>query len=341
MVIGGRWLLCLVAGSVATVLNGAERISLVWPTPNPAYAAGKPLEEYVQPTISGRVESGLFGCVRNGGSRFHEGVDLKPIARDGRGEALDPVFSVMEGVVVHVNREAAKSSYGRYVVIEHRRAVPAVVTLYAHLGAIPEAVRPGLAVRAGETIGRMGRSARGNHIPKDRSHLHFEIGLWLSEDFQSWYDWKRFGSPNDHGVMNGMNIIGLDPIDFCNRYRTGAVTDFQSYLNQLQTACTIRVASEGVPDFVRRYPSLFQGKLPAGGVAGWEIDFTSFGLPVRWRALAAGDSALKDAGRGKVVFHHPTVVEQHGCRDLLRRSRGEMVPGNDMNQVLELIFGFR
>ena len=65
--------------------------SLIWPTPNPAFQNGKPIEAYVQATVSGRVESGLFGCVRNGGSRFHEGLDLYPIKRDGRGEAVDPV----------------------------------------------------------------------------------------------------------------------------------------------------------------------------------------------------------------------------------------------------------
>ena len=52
--------------------------SLIWPTPNPAFQNGKPIEAYVQATVSGRVESGLFGCVRNGGSRFHEGLDLYP-----------------------------------------------------------------------------------------------------------------------------------------------------------------------------------------------------------------------------------------------------------------------
>ena len=54
---------------------------LIWPTPNQAFQRGEPIEAFVQPTVSGKVESGLFGCVRNDGAKFHEGLDLFPIQR--------------------------------------------------------------------------------------------------------------------------------------------------------------------------------------------------------------------------------------------------------------------
>ena len=57
----------------------------------------------------------------------------------------------------------------------------------------------------------MGRSAGGYAIPKDRAHVHFEIGLKLSDNFDSWFTWKKFGSPNQHENWNGMNLMGLDP----------------------------------------------------------------------------------------------------------------------------------
>lgn len=337
-----RTLLVLVGLLVA--VNGTEageRLQIVWPTSNPAYAAGKPPENYFQPTVSGLVESAGFGCVRNSGGRFHEGLDLKPIARDARGEAIDPVFAVMEGVVLHTNRIAGNSSYGRYIVIEHRQVTPAVITLYAHMASIAEEVQPGAKVRMGQTIGVMGRSAGGYTIPRERAHLHFEIGFWISENFQSWYDWRRFGSRNHHGHLNGMNLIGIDPLDFFDRFRSGQVTGFQSYLNSLPVAYTVRVRSNGIPDFVRRYPSLVEGSIPVGGPGGWEIDFTSYGLPKRWRALAADAPSLSRGGRVEVVAHNAEVAAIHACRNTLRHQRGGVTIGSHTERMLQLLFDFR
>ena len=67
---------------VAHVARAAERLEIVWPTPNPAWANGKPLGDYIQHAGSGAPESGLFGGVRNGGTQFHEGIDIKCLTRD-------------------------------------------------------------------------------------------------------------------------------------------------------------------------------------------------------------------------------------------------------------------
>ena len=97
----------------------------MWPTPNTAFREGNPPHTFIQPTEKGTVESGLFGCVRNDGTRFHEGIDLNAVSRTGKGEAADPIFAVMDGRVVYINRSAGKSSYGRYLVIEHVASEPA------------------------------------------------------------------------------------------------------------------------------------------------------------------------------------------------------------------------
>lgn len=328
---------CLLLAS-AVALQGEERLSIVWPTPNRAYAAGESPEHYVQPTISGRIESAFFGCVRNSGARYHEGVDLKPTVRDKRGEAADPVYSVMDGVVRYANQTAGNSGYGRYVVIEHQETVPPVTTLYAHLSRIDDAVTPGARVRSGQTIGIMGRSAGGYSIPRERSHVHFEIGFWISEEFQDWYDWKKYTTRNRHGVFSGLNIIGVDPIDFFDLYRKGEVRGFQSYVERLPIAFTLRVKTDKIPDFVRRYPSLVQGAVPPGGAAGWEIDFTSFGLPKRWRALEIPPDQTE---RVRVVAHDPAMVAQHACRKALRIQRGVASIGSHTERTLQLLFGFR
>lgn len=332
-----RAVFALLLGFVGAA-KAAEPIQIVWPTPNPAYAQGLGAENYVQPTVSGRVESGFFGCVRNSGTRFHEGVDLKPVTRDRQGEATDPVYSVMPGVVLHVNQVAGNSGYGRYIVVEHRHVDPPVITLYAHLSKIGEEIRAGAELKAGQTIGIMGRSAGGYTIPKERAHVHFEIGFWVSERFQSWYEWKKFGSKNTHGPWNGMNIIGIDPLDFYDRFRDGTATDFHSYLTQLPVAFTVRVKSDRIPDFVQRYPSLARGPMPIKGPRGWEIDFTSSGLPKTWRALAA---APEQKERVRVIEHDPAVIALHRCRNAVRVQNGRATIGSQAEQTLQLLFGFR
>ncbi|OHE82517.1 MAG: peptidase M23 [Verrucomicrobia bacterium RIFCSPLOWO2_12_FULL_64_8] len=324
----------------ATAAAG-PRLEITWPTPNTAWLEGRPAAEYLQPTVSGEVASGGFGCVRNDGFQFHEGVDLKPVARDARGEPRDKVFAVLPGVVRYINTSAGDSSYGRYIVIEHTGVEPSVLTLYAHLRSPAPGLRVGAGVERGQVIAIMGHSAGGYAIPRERAHLHFEIGVWVTRDFQAWYDRKRFGSPNEHGIWNGMNIIGLDPLDFYNHFRTRAVNDFQEYFNQLAAAARVRVVTRRTPDFIRRYPALLRQSMPAGAIGGWEIDFTWFGLPFAWRPLTAMDTAGRKDGEVSVVTADRTAIARYRAKVLVRPRGAGYAVGKDLDMVLEQLFGLK
>ena len=63
---------------------GQGEPALFWPTPNDAFYKGKGVESFIQPTAGNTVSSGLFGSVRNGGYRFHEGLDMKAVQRNRR-----------------------------------------------------------------------------------------------------------------------------------------------------------------------------------------------------------------------------------------------------------------
>ena len=69
--------------------RAADRVEFTWPTPNPAWAEGRPIGDYLQQAGSGDPESGSYGGVRSGGAQFHEGIDIKCVARDRRGEPTD------------------------------------------------------------------------------------------------------------------------------------------------------------------------------------------------------------------------------------------------------------
>ena len=315
------------------------RIELVFPTPNESWTTGH-LASFVQPTVSGDPESGLFGCVRTGGTQFHEGLDIRPTARDRQGEATDPIFAAMDGIVRHVSLSPGKSSYGRYIVIEHPDQQPAVYTLYAHLARAEPGIRPGTRVRAGQTIATMGRSAGGYAIPKERAHLHFEIGLRLTDDFASWFEWRKFGSPNDHGVYNGMNLLGIDPLDFLRKWRAGRVTSFQQHFDQMRPIVKVRVVTTRVPDFIRRYPELLRRPIE-GLVGGWEIECNDTGLPFAWTPLPMAEVRGRAANEVSIVWVDAAAERAYRCKQLVKPRRGDHLPGDDLRTMLQLVFGVR
>jgi len=302
-----------------------------WPTPNTSFLDGRSLAHFAQPTESGALQSALWGCVRNGGSRFHEGIDLKALSRDHRGEATDAIFAFDKGAIQYVNRDPSKSSYGRYIVIEHSHWMPGLVTIYAHLAQVPSRFAPGTNVSAGERIGTMGRSA-SYAIPKERAHLHFEIGLWLGPAFQKWYDVQDFDTPNDHGVYNGMNIIGFDVWAILNAIHDGKADSVNDYFATLSTAVSVRVWNASIPDLLRVSPELMVNTVLPADHAGWEIDLSASGVPLRFQALSTVDRS--GLGITQLVFQNSRLLTGNSCISLVRSGK----PSPRLNSLLRRLF---
>ena len=264
---------------------------VVWPT-TLDLSAVRSAQDYLQPTVSGRLESATFGMVREEGHRFHEGVDIRPGRRDAAGEALDLVRVAMDGQVAYVNPHV-NGPYGKYVVLTHPGAELPVYSLYAHLASIDPAMKLGAFTRRGTTLGRMGRTSAGaSPITPDRAHLHFEVGLLLSTGFNSWYaaqpDNRK--SPNQHGLFNGQNLIGMDPLPLLGQRSV----DVLALLRRQPTALTVVLRAAKTPDFVERYPVLARGERKKA--AGWYVEFSWQGMPLRWTALEAGNPRLPAQG---------------------------------------------
>ncbi|HWA10929.1 MAG TPA: M23 family metallopeptidase [Opitutaceae bacterium] len=327
----------LIAAAPATV---ADRIAIVWPTPNDAFAQGRPLASFLQDAGSGDPESGGFGCVRSSGGQFHEGIDIKALARDRSGEPVDDIYAAMDGVVRYINIRPGESSYGRYIVMEHPDLTPAVYTLYAHLTRVAPGIVVGARVGRGQVIATMGHSAGGYAIPRERAHLHFEIGLWVTRDFQAWYDGRKFGSRNEHGVWNGMNLMGFDPLDFLRQYRARQVDNFQEYLARQPTAVRVRIATHRVPDFVQRYPSLLTKPMPLT-VDGWDIRFNWTGLPIALTPLGAMDVLGLPPNKPVLSDVSAEIERRERCKTLVVSHRGSWSAGRDLETVLQQLFALR
>lgn len=308
---------------------------LSWPTPNPAFAKGMGYSAFLQKTGPDKqFSSGAFGCVRNNGYKFHEGLDLYPVSRDKSGRAEDSIYAAMDGIVAHVNNVSGYSAYGKYVVLEHLNAKPTLYSLYGHLASIDPLIKKGAPISVAQKIGKMGNSA-SYRIPLSRSHLHFEIGLRLTDNFQSWYHSKKFSSPNRHGNFSGFNLVGIDPLPFYSKYKAKSFKTPLDYINSLASEAKVRVKTSKIPNFAIRYPSLCSLYTSEKEWNGWECIFGPYGLPLKLQQT----NSCRDEDPLIQIISFDTSHDQRRCRRLVEIKKGQMVPTEQLKIYLELLFG--
>lgn len=253
---------------------------------------GPAFYQYTDRTFEGEKstpwEGGKYGFTRTPvrtsagviNRQFHEGIDIRPVKRDASGAPSDEVRAIADGTVVHASEVAGYSNYGKYVVIEHRWDGSPWYSLYAHLNAIN--VKPGKRVLKGDQIGILGWTGAG--IDKPRAHLHLELGMMLSRNFDAWHS-KYFGdSPNRHGNFNGMNLSAMDVAELFLAQRKSPISITQ-FLKTREPAFKVAVP-RGRIDILEIYPWLFRGDNPKAGLS-WEIAFSGSGLPLSVTTRAA------------------------------------------------------
>lgn len=260
-----------------------------FPTENRHLLSGEPEKfyMYVDRTFEGERstpwQGGAWGLVRNpvrvDGKiqylRFHEGIDIAPIKRDKAGNPLDLIMSVADGTVVHVSDVAGRSNYGRYIVVAHPVSSSGdyVHSLYAHLA--KSSVKVGDRVKRGSVLGQMGYTGSG--LNRTRAHLHLEIGLMMSNNFDGWF--KRYsGGTNYHANYNGMNLIGMDVASFLVEHDKNPSLKVTDFIRQSPAYFKVTVPRRGNFEFSKRHPWLAYGDHSAAGPS-WEISFTATGLP--------------------------------------------------------------
>lgn len=308
------------------------------PTANQALFEAGGEERFFVGTTGKPWESGTFGCVRTSGYQLHEGLDIRCLQRDKRGEPTDPVMASAEGTVAYINRKASLSNYGLYLILRHRVDGLEVYTTYAHLSDVRQDLREGSPVKAGETIGTMGRTANtGEGISKERAHVHFEIGLLLHDRFADWHRQNLKGQRNDHGNWNGQALRGLDPREILLRQHSeGDRFNFTQFVRNQTELCRVQVRATNFP-WLRRYPTLVlrNRRAEQEGVAGYEISFNYVGLPYRMMPLAAGEL------QGKSSVHLVSVNAQeqsdHPCGKLVTERNGQWELTNAGQHLVSLI----
>jgi murein DD-endopeptidase MepM/ murein hydrolase activator NlpD len=267
-----------------------QTLDLALPTDNDAlFSGGGPaFYQYIERNYKGVKstpwEGGQYGFVRDpvetsvgmSYTRFHEGIDIRPLHRDPHGEPLDEVRAIGDGKVVHTNLVPGYSNYGKYIVIEHRWDGSSYYSLYGHLGSI--AVQPGDTVKRGQRIAVMGYTGVG--LNQARAHLHLELDLMLSHRFEAWHNAFFKSDPNHNGIYNGINLAGLDVARLYLASRKNPSLTVPKFLNEEETFYKVTLPKSRYFELPRLYPWMLTG----GGrneKSSWEVSFARSGLPLK------------------------------------------------------------
>ena len=314
---GWGLLLGLLPACFAGSLAGQE---IRFPTENRALLHGGGGERFFVGTVGKPWTSGTFGCVRSDGWQVHEGIDIRALQRDRRGEATDPVMACADGTVAYVNRRAGLSNYGLYLILQHRFEGLEVYSLYGHLREIRADLKPGQTVRGGETLGILGRTANTSQgISKERAHLHFELNLFVNERFNTWFKSHFPKQRNDHGIWNGQNLLAFDAAEVLLRsHRANGKFSLADFIRGQRPLCRVLVRKTRFP-WLERYPAFVRPNpvAAAEGVAGYEMALNFNGIPFELCPRAA--SEIKSKATFQLLWVDPAEYQKNPGRRLVTK----------------------
>src|SRR5439155_1091260 len=199
-----------------------------------------------------------------------------PLHRDPRGEPLDEVRAIADGKVVHTNLVPGYSNYGKYVVIEHQWGGSSYYSLYGHLSSI--AVQPGDVAKRGQRIAVMGYTGTG--LNQERAHLHLELDLMFSRQFEAWHNAFFRNDPNHNGIYNGLNLAGLDVARLYLALHKNPSLTIPEFLSGEEIFYRVTLPKSHHFDLPRLYPWIL-GAGKRNEKSSWEVSFARSGVPLK------------------------------------------------------------
>ena len=127
-----------------------------------------------------------FGCTRNGGSKFHAGIDIKA--------AIGTACFATENA--NVEEVGYGCDVGKYVSISFKKDGKTIGVAYCHLS--KTTVNKGDSVKAGDKVGETGVTGNAD---ANNPHLHLEV-----QD-QVWVAYDNSSDRSQHG-LNPNGYIG-------------------------------------------------------------------------------------------------------------------------------------
>jgi murein DD-endopeptidase MepM/ murein hydrolase activator NlpD len=336
---GANHLLSLIAtvSAILITFGRARAETFALPTANHALFEKDGEEKFFVGTVGKPWTTGTFGCVRTEGEQMHEGLDIRCLQRDRRNEPTDPVMATADGTVTYISRRPGLSNYGNYIVLKHIVEGIEVYSLYGHLREIREGLGFNQAVKAGEVIAVMGRTANTREgISKDRAHVHFELNLLLNDKFSAWYKSRFPTQRNDHGEWNGQNLLGMDPKIILLNQHSNPKFSLLEFIRHQPELCRVQIRDTNF-SWLKRYRSLIRINplTEKEGIAGYEIALNANGIPFDLTPRAA--SEMKGKSRVQLLSVNEAEQRKNPCRHLVVNHGGKWDLGRHGLELMDLL----
>src|SRR5439155_10578295 len=137
-------------------------------------------------------------------------------------------------------------------------------------------VRPGQHVQQRDQLGVMGHTGEG--LNQARAHVHLELNLMLSRQFEAWHAASFKNEPNHHGLYNGLNLVGIDIARLYLALRKQPSLTVPEFLSEEETLYRVRFPDSRHFDLRRYYPWMLAQKNAERAVS-WEVSFNREGVP--------------------------------------------------------------
>jgi hypothetical protein len=139
-------------------------------------------------------------------------------------------------------------------------------------------VQPGDAVKRGQRIAVMGYTGTG--LNRERAHLHLELTLMLSHEFESWYSAFFRNDPNRNGIYNGMNLAGLDVARLYLALHKNPSLTIPEFLGGEETFYKVTLPKSRHFELPKLYPWMLTTGT-RNEKSSWEVSFAQSGVPLR------------------------------------------------------------
>src|SRR2546423_1237754 len=127
------------------------------------------------------------------------------------------------------------------------------------------------------------RDYHGEGLNQARAHVHLELNLMLSRQFEAWHDASFKNDPNHHGLYNGLNLVGIDIARLFLALQKRPALTIPEFLAEEETVYRVLLPASRNFDLPKFYPWMLRDK-EAGDQASSEVSINRAGGPLKSQA---------------------------------------------------------
>jgi len=186
-------------------------------------------------------------------------------------------------------------------------------------------------VQRGQQIAKMGHTGSGINLA--RAHLHLELNLMLSHQFEGWHSAFFPNEVNHHGLYNGLNLAGIDIARLYLALRKDPTISIPKFLADEPIFYTVAIPRSAHFELPKKYPWMLTRE-PGPGTQSWLVSFAASGVPLKI------EPSLKAVSQPELVWVKSSPVDSRYLTrgDVAGRGKAAHLTDSGKRQMRLLIF---